>query len=394
MVELMEHQIEAVEQLKNGSVLYGIVGSGKTLTALAYYMKKETPKDIYVITTAKVRDSFTWEGAAASFGIGTERDFTLAGVITVDSWNNISKYVDVEDAMFFMDEQRLISSNGSWVKSFLKIAKKNNWIMLSATPGDNWLEYAPLFIANGFYKNVTQFKFEHVLYEPFTKFPKIRMYLNEAKLEVLRNDILVEMPYLTNTKRMMNWMDVGFDKEIFRRIYKDRWNVFEDRPVKDVAELFRLMRKVVNSDPSRLEMIRKLMMCHPRLVIFYSYNYELEILRTLRDEIEVAEWNGHRKDALPESDRWVYLVQYAAGAEGWNCTSTDAMILYSLSYSYKHFVQAQGRIDRLDTEYETLYYYILVSNSKIDLAIKDALNNKKAFNKRKFLGDAGKLVEL
>jgi hypothetical protein len=385
-MKLMQHQLDAIELLGSGKVLYGSVGSGKTLTALGYYMKKESPRDIYVFTTAKVRDSLTWEGAAATLGIGKERDATLAGIIKVDSWNNIEKYLDIKDCFVILDEQRLVG-HGAWVKAFLKIAKKNRWIMLSATPGDTWLDYAPLFISNGFYRNITQFKFEHVLYEPYTKYPKIRMYLNETKLEVLRNDILVEMPYLKNSKLMLNWTDVGHDKEIFRRVFKDRWNVYEDRPVKDVAELFRLMRKVVNSDPSRLEMVRDLMKVHPRLIIFYNYNFELEILRTLYDEIEVGEWNGHQKDPLPESARWVYLVQYVAGGEGWNCTATDAMILYSLTYSYKNFIQAQGRIDRLDTTYDTLFVYALVSNSKIDLAIKDALSSKKAFNKKRFLGE-------
>lgn len=383
MIELMDHQLEAVEQLKNGSVLYGNVGSGKTMAALAYYMKCEAPRDIYVITTAKKRDSLDWEGEAAHFGIGTDRDATLAGTITIDSWNQIGNYIEVEDAMFFFDEQRLVGS-GPWVKYFQKIAKKNHWIMLSATPGDTWLDFAPLFIANGFYRNITQFKFEHILYEPFVRFPKVRGYLNETKLELLRNDILVEMPFIKHTTRMLNWMPVGYDVLTFKKIFKERWNVFEDRPVKDVAEMFRLIRRVVNSDPSRLAMVRHLMTLHPRLVIFYNWNFELDILRTLSDEIEVAEWNGHQKDALPESDRWVYLVQYVAGAEGWNCISTDAMVLYSLTYSYKNFMQAQGRIDRLNTKYETLYYYILLSNAISDRAVKKALASKKNFNEKKF----------
>ncbi len=392
-VELMPHQIEAVEQLKNGSVLHGIVGSGKTLTSLAYYMKKEAPKDIYVITTAKVRDSLMWEGEAAKFGIGTTREATLAGIITVDSWNNIGKYETVENAMFFMDEQRLVG-NGVWVKAFLKIAKKNHWIMLSATPGDVWSDYIPVFIANGFYRNVTQFKFEHILFEPFVKFPKIRGYLNETKLELLRNDILVEMPYLRHTERMLNWIDVGYDKKLFNKVFKERWNPYEDCPIKDIGEMFRLMRRVVNSDPSRLAMIYELMKIHPRLIIFYNMNYELEILRTLKNEIEVAEWNGHRKDPLPHGERWVYIVQYVAGCEGWNCVSTDAMVLYSLTYSYKNHIQAQGRIDRLNTKYQTLRYYIFVSNSLSDRAIKSSLASKKVFNEKKFLADLGDLEDV
>jgi hypothetical protein len=389
-MDLMEHQLDAIELLDSGKILWGGVGSGKSATVLGYYMKSEMPRDIYVITTAKKRDSLDWEGEAAKFGIGTEREATLAGVLVVDSWNNIGKYEDVKDAFFVFDEQRLVGY-GSWVKSFLKVARQNRWILLSATPGDVWMDYAPVFIANGFYKNITQFKFEHVLYEPFSKFPKIRMYLNERKLELLRNDVLVEMPYLKHTDGMINWMTMGYDVALFKRVYKDRWNVYEDRPIKDIAELFRVMRRVVNSDPSRMDMIRMLLKMHPRLIVFYNFDYELELLRTVEEYVDVFEWNGHKKDPLPEGDNWVYLIQYVAGAEGWNCTSTDAMVLYSLTYSYKNFVQARGRIDRLDTKYQTLYYYIFVSNSLIDKAVKRSLIEKKSFNEMKFVKDMDRI---
>lgn len=387
-MELMDHQLEAIDELDSGKILWGNVGLGKTMTVLGYYVKKETPRDIYVITTAKKRDTLDWEKEAASFGISTQAYSTLHGILTVDSWNNLHKYNDIEDAFFIFDEQRLVG-HGSWVKSFLKIAKKNRWVLLSATPGDNWMDYAPVFIANGFYKNMTHFKVEHVVYEPFLKFPKIKRYLGEQKLAMLRNDMLVEMPYTSDTKRYLNYMDVGYDFELFKKVFKDRWHVYENRPIRDVAELFRVMRRVVNSDPSRLEMVRYLMGVHPRLVVFYNFNYELEILRTLRDDIWVLEWNGHQKDFLPDGDKWVYLVQYVAGAEGWNCTSTDAMILYSLTYSYKNFMQAQGRIDRINTPYSSLYYYILVSNSIVDRAIRSALKDKKSFNEKKFMKKIG-----
>lgn len=383
-IDLFPHQLKAIEFLGSGKILYGGVGSGKSATVLGYYMKSETPRDIYVITTAKKRDSLDWEQEAAHFGIGSERGVTLAGVLTVDSWNNIGKYEAVKDAFFVFDEQRLVGS-GAWVKSFLKIAKCNRWIMLSATPGDTWMDYAPVFIANGFYKNLTQFRFEHVVYEPFSKYPKIKMYLNEVKLEVLRNDILVEMPFIKRAQTHINWLPVGYDVELFKRVYKDRWNVYEDRPIKDISELFRVMRRVVNSDPSRIENLRMLMKMHDRLIVFYSFNYELEILRPLCPEIDVFELNGHRKDTLPSFGKWLYLVQYVAGAEAWNCTSTDAMVLYSLTYSYKNYMQAMGRIDRLDTQYDSLYYYLFISNSLVDRAIKQSLTSKKNFNEKKFV---------
>lgn len=383
MIELRPHQQEAVENMTNGCILWGGVGSGKSLTALSYYLEKEPQSDLVIITTAKKRDSLEWEGEAAKLGISRKKEYSRAGSVTVESWNKIGEFTEYEDCFFVFDEQRLVGS-GAWVKAFLQIARRNRWIVLSATPGDTWLDYAPVFIANGFYKNITEFECRHVVYEPWSKFPKVRLYLDERVLEDLRNQVLVEMPYESTAERVVNYLEVEFDKRLFERVFKDRWNPFEERPVKDVAEMFRLMRRVANSDPSRLEMVRKLMTCHPRLIIFYTFNYELDILRELRSEIDVFEWNGHRKDPVPEGDRWVYLVQYTAGAEGWNCTTTDAMILYSLTYSYKNHHQAMGRIDRLDTPFETLYYYILASNSAIDVGIKQTLGRKETFNERKF----------
>ena len=385
MIELMEHQLDAVAQLKSGSVLYGGVGSGKSATALAYYMKEQAPKDIYVITTAKKRDSLDWESEAARFGISTKKEYSLGGSITVDSWNNIGRYdhPDYMGCFFIFDEQRVVGS-GAWVKSFIRIARRNAWILLSATPGDTWLDYAPVFIANNFFKNFTQFKLEHVVYAPYVKFPKVVRYLNVRRLEELRNEVLVEMPYLKHTERILNYLDCGYDQEKMKRAVRDRWHVYEDRPIKDVGELFRVMRKICNTDPSRLEMVKLLMKTHPRLVIFYNFDYELEILRGLKSEVQVAEWNGHKKENVPPEDtNWVYLVQYQAGSEGWNCTSTDAMILYSLTYSYKNHHQSMGRIDRMNTKFSDLFYYILTSSAQIDRMILGALRSKKTFNERK-----------
>jgi hypothetical protein len=390
MVELMPHQERAIEQLGNGKVLWGGVGTGKSMTALAYYIKAEAPKDIYVITTAKKRDSLDWEGEAAKFGIGRKQEASLAGSITVDSWNNIGKYTEIEDAFFIFDEQRLVGT-GAWVKAFIKIAGKNRWILLSATPGDTWLDYAPVFIANGLYKNITEFKREHVVYAPFSKYPKVMRYVGTAQLERWRNLILVEMPYLKHTARIVTDVPVEYDPDMFQLVNKKRWNPYEEAPIKDVAELFRVMRKVVNSHPSRLDTIRELLKEHDRLIVFYNFNYELDILRQLHDQIEVAEWNGHVKDPVPTGKRWVYLVQYVAGAEAWECVTTNAMVFYSLTYSYKNFEQSMGRIDRLNTPFAKLFYYVLLSKTPIDMSVRRSLKEKKHFNERKWAAENGLL---
>ena len=385
MIQLLPHQREAIDKLSNRKILYGGVGTGKSITVLAYYLEKEAPKNIYIITTAKKRDSLEWEGDAVKLGISTKREFTPegVGVLNVDSWNNIHKYEKVEDAFFVFDEQRLVGS-GAWVKSFQKIAKNNNWVLLTATPGDTWMDYVPIFVANGFFKNATEFKREHVVYAPYSKYPKIIRYLGIRTLEKYRNIVLVEMPYAKHTERNLIDIVLPHDKELFKKVTVDRWHVYEDRPIRDVSEMFHVMRKVVNSDPHRLEALRELLETHPKMIVYYSFNYELEILRTLANEIPIAEWNGHRKQPIPNTDRWVYLVQYVSGAEGWNCTDTDAMCFYSLTYSYKNFEQAQGRIDRLNTKNSQLYYYVFLSDSIIDVAVRKSLSQKQLFNERKW----------
>lgn len=535
MVELFPHQQKALGELSNGKILRGDVGTGKSRVAVAYYDEGEAPRDVYVITTARKRDEKDWETEFAHLGVGKEVGGTVAGLLTVDSWHNIAKYQKVYGAFFIFDEQRLVGS-GKWTKSFLKIVKRNHWILLTATPGDTWLDYIPVFTANGFYANRTEFIQEHVVYSPYSKFPKVQRYTGVGKLVRLRNKILVEMPYGRHTVRHSHVIEVDYNKPLFDMVVKDRWNPYKDKPLRDVSELFSVMRKIVNSDPTRLMAIQSLMEIHPRLIVFYNFDYELEALRRLvntkveaksnscetpstktcpntssaslqtgilnketplsesyalqtsgesttecdpsapsttngtelwqtpklasttslklkspkhlpslsaasvveqmspipksesgrttntteittsgsmspsaegndRDQqkksgvspsessmlsdpslmnLAVAEWNGHKHQPIPDSERWVYLVQYVAGAEGWNCVSTNATVFYSLTYSYKIWHQAHGRIDRLNTPYEDLFYYTLRSRSSIDQAVAKSLANKQNFNESSF----------
>ena len=394
---LNHHQIEAVEKLSNGKILCGGVGSGKSRTALAYFITKECggsvdplnryeitkSKDLYIITTAKKRNSLDWLKECALFGISTNQDDNPLGIsVQIDSWNNLKKYVGVKDSFFIFDEQRLVGY-GAWVKAFLKISKDNHWILLSATPGDTWMDYLPVFLANGFYRNKTEFIEEHVIYAHHTNFPKILKYVKQGVLQRNRDALLVDLPVDRHTVRQWKRHNLPYDSALMDKVWKERWNPFSDEPIRTVSELFYLMRKVANTHESRLESILELLRGTPRLIVFYNFDYELDILRSLSDVTTVAEWNGHKHEEVPTCDSWVYLVQYQAGAEAWNCITTDTIVFYSLNYSYRMLEQAAGRIDRMNTPYVNLKYHILMSSSQIDLAIWQAVQSKKTFNERK-----------
>lgn len=388
-IELYDYQKDAIERLDSGCILCGGVGSGKSRTAIAYYFSKECggklnpyaamtkPKDLYIITTARKRDTKEWEAELIPF--------LLAAKVHIDSWNNIKKYVDVKDAFFIFDEQRVVGY-GAWVKAFLKISKSNRWILLSATPGDTWLDYLPVFIANGFYRNKSEFMTRHVVYSRYSKYPKVDKYLDQARLVRFRDKILVKMDYARPTIAHHETISVDYDHELYRTIMAKRWNVYEDIPISNASELCYVARRAINSDESRINAIKILSTEHPKIIVFYNYDYELEILRSIDygKDIELAEWNGHKHELIPKSNRWVYLVQYTAGAEGWNCIDTDTIVFFSLNYSYKIMVQSAGRIDRMNTPFTDLYYYRLKSSCPLDLAISRALKKKQNFNESRF----------
>lgn len=406
-IELADYQLEAIEQLKNGSILCGGVGSGKSRTALGYFYFEEcegqikingqgcfkpmkAPRDLYIITTAKKRDSLEWEKECARFALTRDRDCSISNIqVTVDSWNNIKKYKNVFGAFFIFDEQRVVGS-GAWVKAFLNIARKNHWILLSATPGDKWSDYIPVFIANGFYRNKTEFTTRHCVYNRNTTYPKIDRYLDEDLLSRHRDAILVHMKDQRLTVRHDILCRVDYDREKYKTVFRDRWDPYKKCPIKETGKLFYLMRRVVNSDPSRLIKTAEVIKERKRCIIFYNFSYELESLRDICKElkIEYAEWNGERHEDLPQGKEWVYLVQYSAGCEGWNCITTDTVIFFSQNYSYRITEQAAGRIDRMNTPYIDLYYYHMRSPAPIDLAIHRALCAKRNFNERSFIRKA------
>lgn len=401
LAELRDYQIDAINNMKNGCILVGGVGSGKSRTALGYYYKEQggilgskkyvrmkNPKDLYIITTARKRDTLEWEGELPNFLLTTDPKESIYKnmTIVIDSWNNIKKYSNVKGAFFIFDEQRVVGS-GAWVKAFLKIAKFNNWILLSATPGDSWKDYIPVFVANGFYRNKTEFVREHIIYSRFTKYPKIDRYVGTGRLIKLRNEILVDMDFVRTTESHHSDIYVNYDSTLYKDVMKTRWDPYENKPIENASRLCYILRKIVNSDTSRIVALMDILEKVPRAIIFYNFDYELDILKNLvyGDKVKVAEWNGHSHQPIPNSKKWIYLVQYTAGAEGWNCITTDTIIFYSQNYSYKIMEQSSGRIDRLNTPYKDLYYYHLKTRSGIDLAISRALKEKKKFNVERFV---------
>ena len=376
MIELYPYQRKAVDMLHNGSVLCGKVGSGKSLTGLFYYMENHIDKPLYIITVAKKRNDREWH-----------RDFEALGIDgVVDSWNNIEKYTDVKDAFFIFDEQRAIGY-GKWGMAFIHIARKNNWIMLTATPGDVWMDWMCIFIANNFYRNKTDFVDQHVEYNPYSKFPQIRRYHKTDKLERFRKYLAVPMQDFRTTKLHRKYINADFDKDLYKSVVKTRFNPYTEEPIMNASEFTQVLRRIINTSERRRIHAKQEIMTRDKVIVFYNYTYELDILKEICRELDRAyyQWNGQKHEAIPDAETWVYLVQYTAGAEGWNCITTDTILFYSLNYSYRIMEQSEGRINRVNTSFENLYYVYLKSPASIDDAIERSIRSKKKFNERNWV---------
>ncbi len=403
MMQLDSGQLNAISRLKNGSILVGGVGSGKSRTSLTYFFVKECggsicingqgdyspmtkPKDLYIITTAKKRDEKEWEKELIPFCLYPKETAPIK--ICIDSWQNLPKYTNVTNSFFILDEQRLVSY-GKWARSFIRISKSNKWILLSATPADKWEDLAPIFIANGFYKNITEFRSRHIVYNSHVDWPQVSKYINQGRLIKLREEIYVDLKYENKRRLHHENIIVSYDRELYNKTVVKRWNPFTNEPIDNASQLGYIVRSIINSDEDRVKTVMQLISDHPKSIVFYNFDYELDLLRMIAKKLNItkAEWNGHIHQPVPDSDQWVYLVQYTAGAEGWNCKTTNTIIFYSQNYSYKTMVQAAGRIDRRDSTYMDLYYYHLISKAPMDQAIEKTLKQKKKFNEKRFFGD-------
>ena len=307
-LHLYPHQEGALDHMHNGCILCGNVGSGKSRTALAYYYLrcggdpksekyselKDKPMPLYIITTAQKRDKKEWDFELVPFLMSTNiEDDKYHHTIVIDSWNNIDKYSDMHDAFFIFDEQRLVGY-GAWVKAFFKIAKQNEWILLSATPGDRWIDYMPVFIANGFYRNKKDFVDQHVIYDWRTKYQKIAEYRGTGRLIRLRKNILVDMDFHKTTVPHHETIYLGFDRAAYKNLCRTRWNPWTDKPMENASEFCQCLRRVVNSDVSRQVELLRIFEEKKRVIVFYNFDYELDILRNLPYgvDVPVLEWNG------------------------------------------------------------------------------------------------------
>ena len=376
MIKLLKYQEEAIQKLHSGSVLYGATGSGKSLTGLAYYMRCWSHLDLYIITTSKKRNAGEWEEEIAKLGCPPPK--------AIDSWNRLKNYRMVSDAFFLFDEHK-VGGHGKWAQSMITIAKKNKWILLTATPGDVWDDYASIFIANEFVKNKTTWNEDFCIFDRISKYPKIIGYQREDVLKNMRDAVLVPMEYQSEKVPIPYVIPYKVDHEEEAYVLARRKSLRhpEMRAFRNTSAMFAYMRMNLPDKESKIQALADVLKKEPKAIIFYNFTPEKYEIENAARQVNIPffQYNGQIKDNVPDGDTWVYAVQYTAGAEAWNCITCRTVIFYSMNYSYKVMTQAKGRIDRCNSPFDELHYYYFISpDFEIDQEILNALTRKEKFN--------------
>ena len=98
----------------------------------------------------------------------------------------------------------------------------------------------------------------HVIFNRFVKYPKVEAYIDTWKLTENRQKILVHMHYEKKTKHVIKLMYASYDESLYKFVSEKRWNVYTDKPIKNISELCYVWRKIVNDDKSREDIIGRI----------------------------------------------------------------------------------------------------------------------------------------
>lgn len=415
-IELLPNQIESIKHWKEKPFDLSDAGVGKTYSALGAYLQSGCSKLLVICLAPKVAD-FAEDGALMDIDItplnkGTKKNKELLAqsdkvAISFESvWRitELLKWVD-KDTFIIVDEAHKVGVTTSKVTKFvMKLTKKTKYVrLLTATPVSNGkLEnyYPQLYMLNVFRKPKKEFEELFVIKQMrqmgSMRFMQIVGYQNEHLLNDMINSVAVRFKrdkdyfpedYVLKTKK-----PAMYAKLKKNRMYKaDNGEVIE---LDNSSKLFNAMRCVshgfllgINKQVSKepFERLNQILETHndERIVIFYNYNVELEMLKQVLDKLKrpYSQYNGASKDlkSFKDKDNGVVLAHYKSASTGINdfvianVTIYNSMPLESINYE-----QSKARTDRYGQTKKPLYYHI-VPETPTEKKIFETVTNGKDF---------------
>ncbi|MBL0992197.1 MAG: DEAD/DEAH box helicase [Escherichia coli] len=415
-MKLFDYQKEAIENFESKPLNLSDVGTGKSYMSIGSYVKSECSKLLIICLAPKVNDfvedSEIFNLNVTALNKGTKKnkellsESNLVAISFESSWRltELNKWVD-KDTFIIIDESHKVSVSKSKVTKFVmglsKRAKYN--YLCTATPVsngklENW--YPQLFISNVFRKPKKEFEQLFVIKQMrqmgSMRFMQITGYRNEHLLEQMIDEASVKYKrdkgYLPEDYVYKTKKPAMYNKLKKSRLYKDDNDLRVE--LDNSSKLFNSLRQVshgflngiskqVSKEP--FERLDAILETHnnERVVIFYNYKWEAEMLKQLLDKLKrpYGEYNGSVKDLKPfkNNDNGVVLAQYKSASTGINdFVISNVMVFNSMPLSSTEYLQAKGRTDRHGQDKTPLYYHI-VPDTPIEKKIFSVVTNGKDF---------------
>lgn len=415
-ITLFDYQKEAIENYKEKSFNLSDTGVGKTVMALGSFIESKCKKLLVICLAPKVVD-FAEDGVLMNVDItplnrGSKKNKELLAesdkvAISFESvWRipEFLKWVD-EDTFIIIDESHKVANTSSKVTKYvMKLSKKAKYTYLcTATPISNgkYEQYYPQLKMLGVYNGTKKEYYNMFVDERMTRmggsqFMQITGYRNIDLLENMVNQCSVnykrDKPYLPEDYVYKTKKPAMFNKLKKNRMYKtDNGEVIE---LDNSSKLFNALRCVshgfllgINKQVSKepFERLQAILETHnnERVVIFYNYNIELEMLKQLLSKLKrpTSEYNGARKDLKEFKGKYngVVLAHYKSASTGINdFVISNVMVFNSLPLSSIELTQSKGRIDRQGQGKKPMYYFI-IPDTPVEKKIFEQITNGKDF---------------
>lgn len=385
-------QEDAINQLLEGKhIIKADCGLGKTCIFFNWLERNHATHVIIATTASKCHSKDFQTTELIKF---TSPEFRAHLVsLEVVSWHMLKKWTDKKSPQqlanyyFVADElQRCRQGVSSLMgRAFLFITKHcKAWTGYTGTPGDNWLQFHPYFIATGKIKNKTEFMRDYTISQQYP-FPMVLGFRHEDTLKGWWRDI----SYEPDTSEVMSQLPAETHQIMrfptpkgYKKVLKSSTTLDGEFLDSNMA-LYHHLRQMC-ATKQKLDALEDLLssLSSP-LVIFFNYTCEREQILGLAAHMKRKVWriDGEcheipTEETIGQND--IVLCHYLSGSEALNLQFCHYMVFYSPNYSYSISVQAKGRVKRVGQQNPMFFYSFLCSDS-IEEEVMDCIKQKKDF---------------
>lgn len=419
MIDLYPHQIESLKQTEeqNRVAYYLDMGLGKTFVGSEKMYELGAKINLVVCQKSKVNDWVehfkTYYPEYHTFDLTNKKQweyvlhdcpyFLHEFVILVINYDLIFRRPEISKLMDFtlmLDESSLIQNeNAKRSRFILKKLNPTNVILLSGTPTGGkyeklWSQCRLLgwkISKDAFWSSYINYHFEHdtgfprKVVDGYKNVERLKHKLHEHGAIFMKSEDVFDLPAKIDT-RVNVYCTPAYRKFRQKSIVKIDGVEFVGDNILTKMLYERMLCGSYNSD--KIAALKDLIeSTEDRLIIFYNFNGELEVLRDLCASVErpVSIICGNIKDlsSYEKSKDSVTLVQYQAGAMGLNLQKSNKIVYFTPPLSSEFFEQSKKRIHRIGQDRTCFYYYLICSGS-IEEKIYRTLAMRKDYTERLF----------